>query len=176
MENKENKEIKVNSDNKVIYYVLGAIALIAIAMLVVVNMKTSDNAVVVPEINDTSALNPNLSPSDVNKAIEDTSTGSVNAGASVTISYANALLKYKDARIQLTNVCQAFPQKAVYKNGTTIMIDNRAPVSRTIKVGSVYTVKAYGFKLIKLSSAKLPATWLIDCDKSQNVATLMIEK
>ena len=108
---------------------------------------------------------------------EDTSEGSVNVGApAASISYANALVKYKDARIQLEKTCQASPDKGTFKNGTNIMIDNRAPVARTVKVGSVFPIKAYGFKIVNLSSSNLPATWYVDCDKSQNVATILIQK
>jgi len=56
------------------------------------------------------------------------------------------------------------------------MIDNRAPVARTVKVGSTFPIKAYGFKIVNLSSATLPATWYVDCDSSQNVATILIQK
>lgn len=108
---------------------------------------------------------------------EDVSAGSVNANVpTATISYANALLKYKDARIQLDTNCQASPNNVTYKNGANIMIDNRAPVARTVKVGSTFSIKAYGFKIVKLSSATLPATWYVDCDGSQNVATILIQK
>lgn len=108
---------------------------------------------------------------------EDTSAGSVNVGVSAaTISYQNALVKYKDARIQLDATCQANPKNVTYKNGTDIMIDNRAPATRAVKVGSTFSVKAWGFKIVKLSSATLPATWLVDCDQSQNVATILIQK
>jgi hypothetical protein len=109
---------------------------------------------------------------------EDISAGSVNAGAGVTIAYADALVKYKNARIQLDDNCQADSQnqKMSVKNNTDIMIDNRSAMARTIHLGSVFTVKAYGFKIVKISSAKLPATWLLDCDGSQNVATVSIEK
>ena len=107
---------------------------------------------------------------------EDVSTGSVNTGAAASIAYTEALVKYKDARIQLEKNCQASPDKGTFKNGTNIMIDNRAPVSRTVKVGSTFTIKAYGFKIVNLSSATLPATWYVDCDTSQNVATILIQK
>ena len=110
---------------------------------------------------------------------EDTSTGSVNAGVtSATLSYSQALAKYKNERIQLDSECKANSQSQnmTFKNNASVMIDNRAPVARTVKVGSVFNVKAYGFKIVKLYSAKLPATWLVDCDNSQNVATVTIQK
>ncbi len=110
---------------------------------------------------------------------EDTSVGSVDIGASsVSLSYAEALIKYKNARIQLDQNCQADSQnqKMTFKNNALLMIDNRASVARSIHLGSVFPIKAYGFKIVKLYSAKLPATWLLDCGTRQNVATVVIEK
>lgn len=123
----------------------------------------------------------NTTPTTDNTALqvgsEDLSTGSVNTGAkAATIAYADALIKYKDARLQLDKTCQTSPDKMTFKNGAILMVDNRAPVARTVKVGSTFPISAYGFKLVKLSSAKLPATWLVDCDKSQNVSSILIEK
>jgi uncharacterized protein YxeA len=96
-----------------------------------------------------------------------------------SLSYQKALVLYKDKRIQFDkdkSVCAATPNHATYKSGTTIMLDNRANEARTIKIGATYTVKAYGFKLVKLSSTKLPVTWLVDCDEHQNVATILLQK
>ena len=108
---------------------------------------------------------------------EDTSTGSVNTGApAASLSYQQALVTYKDKRLQITNTCQVSPNNVTYKNGTSIMLDNRSAVTRTIKLGSTYSIKAYGFKIVKLNSATVPATWLMDCDSSQNVATILIQK
>ena len=113
------------------------------------------------------------------ESTEDTSLGSVNAGTgAATISYANALVKYKNARLQLDANCQANPesQHMTFKNSAYMMVDNRAPTTRTVRIGSVFPIKAYGFKIVQLSSDKLPVTWLVDCDKSQNVATITIQK
>ena len=108
---------------------------------------------------------------------EDVSQGSVNAGAPVgALAYADALLKYQNARFQLNNDCQAIPNKGTFKNGANIMIDNRASVARTVKVGSTFPIKAYGFKIVKLESASLPATWYVDCDSSKNIATILIQE
>lgn len=101
---------------------------------------------------------------------------STSKPAAASISYANALLKYKNARLQLDPTCQASPDKMTFKNGASLMIDNRAPVTRTVKVGTTFSIKAYSFKIIKLSSSTLPATWYVDCDKSQNVSTILIQK
>lgn len=109
---------------------------------------------------------------------EDTTAGSVNTSApqSATLSYQQALVKYADARIQIDSTCQVSPNNVTYKNGTNIMLDNRSAVTRTIKLGSTYTIKPYGFKIVRLSSSTLPSTLLMDCDSSQNVATVLIQK
>ena len=108
---------------------------------------------------------------------EDTSAGSVKATTPAkSISYAQVLVKFKDSRIQLDQNCQAYPNVMTFKNNTEIMIDNRSPLARVVKIGSVYNVKAYGFKIIKLSSLTLPTTWFVDCGTSQNVATILIQK
>ena len=108
---------------------------------------------------------------------EDISEGSVNLGSgAASISYQNALIKYKDARIQLDQSCRASPSNVTFKNNTSIMIDNRASLARTVKVGFTFSIKPYGFKIVNLSSATLPATWYIDCNGSQNVATILIQK
>jgi hypothetical protein len=102
----------------------------------------------------------------------------VNVGATAaTISYTNALIKYADRRIQFNPTCQAFPNTVTYKDNTGIMLDNRSPVARTIKVGTNYTVKAWGFKIVVLPDIYLKSkTILIDCDKSQNVATILVQE
>ncbi len=126
------------------------------------------------------AMNRGSSPAVVDNGVtptEDISEGSINTGApAASLSYANALVKYKDARLQLEKTCQASPDRMTFKNGAELMIDNRAGVDRTVKVGSVFSVKAYGFKIIRLSSATLPATWYVDCGTSQNVATILIQQ
>ncbi len=111
------------------------------------------------------------------ESTEDTTDGSVNVSApAATLSYQQALAKYKDARIQLDKTCQAIPNNVTYKNGTSIMLDNRAPVARTVKLGSTFSIKGYGFKIVKLQSATVPTTWQMDCGTSQNVATVLIQK
>lgn len=102
------------------------------------------------------------------------STG-VNAGP-VSLSYEAALNLYKDSRIQVTTECQASPSNGTFKNGTKIMLDNRSAIAHNFKLGTNFTVKAYGFKIVTLSSATLPATWLLDCDLHQNIATIGIQK
>lgn len=103
-------------------------------------------------------------------------TSSVRGSSTPSISYEDAVLQYKDARIQFDADCKAFPKNMTFKEGRSIMIDNRASVSRSITAGSTFTVKGYGFKIIKLSSATLPVTWFVNCDGSKQVATILIQK
>lgn len=95
----------------------------------------------------------------------------------IPLTYANALIKYTDRRIQLDAMCQAHPNTVSYKDNTGIMIDNRSPQTRTVKVGSTFTIKPWGFKIIVLPDVYLTAkTLLVDCDGSQNVATIIIQE
>jgi hypothetical protein len=105
-------------------------------------------------------------------------TSGLPKGASINpISYDDALIKYANKRIQFDGNCQAFPNTVTYKAGTSIMIDNRSGEARTINIGVDYSVKAYGFKFITLPNVDLQSkTILIDCDKSQNVATILVQK
>lgn len=101
------------------------------------------------------------------------------ASQPVTMSYQKALETYKDnLRLQLSGAdfCQVSPNNVMYKNGTSIMIDNRSPQTHTVKVGVTYTIEGYGFKIIKLSSSVLPTTLVMDCDKQQNVAKILLQK
>jgi hypothetical protein len=115
------------------------------------------------------------------EATEDVSEGSVNApaagGQAVTMSYQKALETYKDRRIQFNDACAATPNTVTYKDNTGIMLDNRSAQSRTIKVGTTYTVKGYGFKIVTLPDIYLKSsTLLVDCDKQQNVATVLVQE
>ena len=162
--NSANKANNTNTNNSLaLYYGVGAVVIVLLIIFVSRGRENFDEIVA-------------LEPLDI--PVEDVSKGSVNHVVKKvpSISYADALIKYKEARIQLDDDCQAFPNNVTYKNGTSIMIDNRAGVARTVKVGSLYTVKAYNFKIIKLSSTKLPETLLVDCDTYKNVATILVQE
>ena len=93
------------------------------------------------------------------------------------MSYATALAQYADRRIQLDPSCQAYPSTATYKDNTSIMIDNRSPNTRTVKVDSTFIIKPWGFKIVTLSDVTTkPKTIYVDCDGSQNVATILIQE
>ncbi len=121
--------------------------------------------------------NPTLAPG-VNFSNPETI---VDKGTAVPVTtsrntYEEALLTYQNTRIQLNNNCQATPNNVTYKNNTNVMIDNRAGVARTVKIGTTLSIPAYGFKIVKLTSTTFPTTFLVDCDKSQNIATILLQK
>lgn len=120
--------------------------------------------------------NPTITPA---KTAATKSTTSTTGSDAVSVSYEKALEVYTGkTRIQLMGdtVCQVSPTMATYKNGTSIMLDNRTAEARTVTLGTAYTVPAYGFKIVKLSSTTLPVTLLMDCGKQQNVATILLQK
>ncbi|MFA5936803.1 MAG: hypothetical protein WC822_02900 [Candidatus Paceibacterota bacterium] len=160
----------MENKNTVLYSSLGVAIFIIIVVMMFWMVKKDKSTAPVDNSNqnvDQTALTPT----------EDTSIGSVHTAKNApSISYEEALVKYKDTRIQFDSLCRAIPNAVTYKNNISIMLDNRAPVARVVKIDSAYTVKAYGFKIIKLSSTALPITWLVDCNKSENVATILLQK
>ena len=109
-------------------------------------------------------------------SVQDISSKDIGAGAA-PITYAAALVKYADRRIQLDSTCQAHPNNVSYKDNTGIMIDNRSAQTRTIKVGTTFTIKPWGFKIVVLPDIYLKSkTILVDCDGSQNVATILVQE
>ena len=119
---------------------------------------------------------PTASPTPEPSSLQDINSKDIGVG-SVSISYADALIKYADRRIQLDKNCQATPNNVTYKDNTGIMIDNRSAQARTVKVGTTFTIKSWGFKIVVLPDVYLKSkTLLVDCDKYQNVATVLVQE
>lgn len=153
----------MNKDHHVFVELVIIIALVAFGFW---SLKKSSNLV----STDNTVNNQEVTlPKDISKA-------NINVNVPPSISYAQALVQFKDARLQLDQNCQASPNNMTFKNGAYLMVDNRASAARTVKIGSTFSINAYGFKIVQLSSATLPATWYVDCDASQNVATILIQK
>ena len=114
----------------------------------------------------------------VNNVTQNQATPTPTTASSIsTISYAKALVTYADRRIQLDANCQATPNKVTYKDNTGIMIDNRSAKTRTITVGTTFTIKPYGFKIVVLPDVYLKAkTVYVNCDKEKNVATILVQE
>lgn len=158
---------------------VGIVAVIAIGWFV---LSSSDKSVVTDDMENTVPTTQiATSTKPVAKATTTVKKTSVPlASQPVSLSYQSALELYKDnKRIQLSGAdfCQVSPNNVMYKNGTSIMIDNRSAQIRTIKIGGTsYSIEGYGFKIVKLSSATLPATLLMDCNQQQNVAKILLQK
>jgi cytoskeletal protein RodZ len=132
-------------------------------------------------MNKGSAPTPVSTTTTDNTTTEPASTQDVSTVTGITgaasISYTDALVKYADRRIQLDKMCQASPMSVTYKDNTGIMIDNRSAMTRTVKVGTTFTIKPYGFRIVVLPDVILKSkTLLVDCDKSQNVATILVQE
>ncbi len=99
-------------------------------------------------------------------------------GASTNNALYNQLVQqYRTARIQFGATCQATPTMASYKNGTSIMLDNHTNVAHTVSVGGTsYSLPTYGHQIITLTSATVPGTMTVNCDKSVNVATIRLSQ
>lgn len=159
-----------NNNNKGIIW--GVLVLAIIVLGIVFYMKSKEPAVVVEQQNETPVTTP-----DKNVTTDSGSTNNNTGVKAASIAYTDALVKYKDRRIQLDKACQANPNIVTYKDNTGIMIDNRSDKDRTVKVGTNYTIKAWGFKIVVLPDIYLKSkTLLVDCDKSQNVATILVQE
>jgi len=150
--------------NKIWIWVLVALVVVIVLFFVFSNEQTVDQV---------TTGNPSTTAPESVQDISSQDTGV----AAAAISYANALVKYADRRIQLDATCQAHPNTVTYKDNTGIMIDNRSPQARTVKVGTTFTIKPWGFKILVLPDVYLVSkTLLVDCDGSQNVATVLVQE
>ena len=150
-----------------IWVIVGIVVVVVIAYFVFGNKPTGNSVVM---------TTPTVSPTPTLNSTQDISANDIGAGA-LPISYANALIKYANKRIQLNQNCQATPNNVTYKDNTGIMIDNRSSESRTIKVGTTFTIKPWGFKIVVLPDVYLKSkTLLVDCGTYQKVATILIQE
>ena len=152
------------------WVIVALVVVIAIVLFFVFNNKQTANPTTANPL--TTVNSSVIEPA----SIQDISSQDIGAGA-VTISYADALIKYADRRIQLDATCQAHPNTVTYKDNTGIMIDNRSALARTVKVGTTFTIKPWGFKIVVLPDVYLTSkTILVDCGQYQNVATVLVQE
>jgi len=163
-----------NKNNSLVWWIVGVIVIAGFITWIV----SANQAAPAPAETATTTADATLQAPE---SVEDLSVGSVDASTAIGanpagISYGQALIAYANRRIQLDSKCQAEPNQVTYKNNTNIMIDNRSAIARTVHVGNYYPIKAFGFKVINLSLAKLPGTFYLDCGTGQNEATILIQK
>lgn len=93
-----------------------------------------------------------------------------------TTAYSDLVKQYEGKRIQFDDRCQAIPLMPTYKNGTSIMLDNRSSSPRVIKIGSVsYSLVGYGYRVVTLNSPSLPQELSVSCGSSNNVSKILLQ-
>lgn len=93
-----------------------------------------------------------------------------------SLTYAKAVETYVNRRIQFDEQCTATPNPAMLRNGKEVMLDNRSAKGRSISIaGTSYYLSGYGFKIISLYRAKLPATLMINCGTGVNNGTITLQ-
>lgn len=93
------------------------------------------------------------------------------------LAYDAAVREYEGRRIQLDTECSAIPSRATYKNGTTLMLDNRSGQARTVLFNLVqYTIPAYDYLVVSAVASTTPAVTYLDCGQKQNVAQITIQQ
>ncbi len=155
-----------NNLKTLIWIIVAAVVIAVVIFFIFANRQTVNQVTTGP--NNQVAAEP--------ESVQDIGVQDTGVSAAL-ISYSNALAKYADRRIQLDLTCQAHPNNVTYKDNTGIMIDNRSPQTRTVKVGTTFTIKPWGFKIVVLPDVLLKSkTILVDCDGYQNVATILVQE
>lgn len=94
-----------------------------------------------------------------------------------TRAYTQLVAGYAGKRIQFGISCQAVPANVSFKNGTTLMFDNRSGDPRTITIdGTTYSFPGYGYKIITLSKTTVPYTVKLNCGSAVNVGQIILQK
>lgn len=153
-------------DNKRLWYVV-AVVVVLVVLAVALRGKGGWSGL--------STESPTVSPS-ASVAPGTTPKTSVKSPV-IPASYSDAVLEYANRRIQFDMYCQATPVNSTYKNGTSIMLDNRSGDARIIVVGGVqYRLAGYGWRIITLSVKTLPATLAVDCGAARNVSKILVQQ
>ena len=144
------------------WWVLGALVVIVIVIAVVMMKKKNQD---------------NASVSQNQETVTPAAESETSTGTTPNLSYTQALAKYGTNRIQIKADCQTVPNNVTYKSGTQVMFDNRSATSHTITFKGVkYVIAGYGYRVFTMTASTYPTTVLVDCDGSQNVATILIQR
>lgn len=92
------------------------------------------------------------------------------------LSYGEAVLIYTNRRVQFDDNCAATPNALTLKNNTNVMFDNRSKTGHTITLDRerTYFIRGYDFRILTLSSPKLPHTVIVDCGTGRNNAKIIL--
>ena len=92
-------------------------------------------------------------------------------------TYTDLVKQYEGKRIQFDQNCQMIPPDLTFKNRTTLMFDNRSPISRTILIaGQAHFFPGYGYKILTLQSPILPATLVFGCDDIPAIGKILLQQ
>lgn len=90
--------------------------------------------------------------------------------------YGDLVKEYEGRRIQFDQRCQVVPNSPTYKNGSSVMLDNRSSGPVTVKVGNTpYSLIGYGYQIINLSSTSLPKELTISCGSAGDVGKILLQ-
>ncbi len=97
------------------------------------------------------------------------------AASTDNAGYNQALVSYKNSRIQFNQACQVTPSNASFKNGTSVLLDNRSKTAHTVSFnGATYSLPAYGYQVVVVSSSTAPSKLGINCDGTVNTGTIQL--
>ena len=164
---------KPNNANKIYTYIVAGIVVLALACWVIYAYNHQNNGSddstqqAASQQNNSNSTAANVTP---------TTTPNTTGPTHTIKEYEAALIKYAKVRIQFL-ACQARPDTMTLKNPATIMLDNRSKTSATIRIDKKpYVVAGLDYAIVTISEPLLPVHTQVECNASQNVATLLIEK
>lgn len=116
-------------------------------------------------------------PAPSSKVIKRTTAKPAGGFSGQTMPYSQLVAEYADRRIQFDERCQSIPGNPTYKNGTSVMFDNRSGDARYIKIGdATYLFGGYDYKILTLSSPTLPKTLSMNCGAAINIGGILLQK
>lgn len=145
------------------------LAVIVIAVLVVWSLQRGGDIFEIPETAEQTG-SPTSSPAPAGPGSDSVFTpGQIQ-------TYTDLVRQFEGRRIQFSESCHGNPGSVTFKNGTQVMFDNRSSSPRTIAIGNqVYSFPAYGYRILTLSSANLPATISVNCDNNVNSSQILLQ-
>lgn len=139
--------------------------------------KNNEYSLSTPQNQESSNQTPTTTDGTSPQPPADSQPSPVSRPSASTSEYTKLVAQYEGRRIQFGELCQATPNNVTFKNGTSILLDNRADEVRTMQLGNKsYTLAAYGYRVVTLNYSPLPYTITLDCNKQYNVATILIQK
>lgn len=150
--------------NKVFWIIVVAVLIVLVSIMV----RNRDDIILTGS---TSSPTPTRTPASLTRTFSETDM------AQQTKVYTDLVKEYAGRHIQFDINCQAIPTETTFKNGTSVMFDNRSGDVRTIKIGNTaHVLSGYGYKIITLASPILPATFSLGCGSAVNVGKILLQR